>query len=303
MSKDDKFAALEDTSHFTATDAINAFVTDEDPKRVGRTTMTNVAKLELGRIIAKDQVRTEYDEDKHTELVASLEAHGQQQPIVVYWSDDDERFVVFMGHRRHRAASEAGLTTLQCVILTQPPTEAERIEVQLAENLIREDLNAIDIARGYEDLMKVRNCSARQLALSYGKPERDIYRSLKLLTLPENMQTAVAEGSLPKRVASEIATADIAKQQTLFEEYQAGSTYGEIAEKVKKKKTTKPKSSAKSKPKKEFTYNGIKVVATSKKKFTKAELAVVMQMIFEECESDGRGKKTDGEAVAGNVAA
>ena len=303
MSKDDKFAALGDLDHFTATDAIDAFVTDEDPKRVGRTNMTNVAKLELDRIIAKDQVRTDYDDDKHAELVASLEAHGQQQPIVVYWSEEDQKFVVFMGHRRRLAAPEAGLTSLSCVILSEPPSEAERLEVQLAENLIREDLNPIDIARGYQDLMTVRNCSARQLSQSYGKTEREIQRAVKLLTLPQEIQSAIAEGILPKSVGNEITKLEtVEEQQQAFADYQGGEKFAAIAEKVKKK-SSKSKAPTKPKTKKEFTYNGIKVVATAKKKFTKAELAEVMQMIAAECESDGRGKKVEEGAVAGHVAA
>ena len=105
MSKFEMFQNADNLSDFTARDAI-AFDTDEDLKRVGRKAMTNVAQIELTQIIAKDQVRTEYDPQKHKEMQASLTAHGQQQPIVVYWSDEDSSYVVFMGHRRLRAARE-----------------------------------------------------------------------------------------------------------------------------------------------------------------------------------------------------
>jgi ParB/RepB/Spo0J family partition protein len=301
MSKEDKFAQLDDLSHFTATDAIDAFASNEDPERIGRTTLTNFARLDLEQIITKEQVRTEYDEEKHRELVALLESQGQLQPIVVWWSAEDQKYVVFMGHRRRRAAPEAGFTSLECVILSEPPSEIEKIEKQLAENEGREDLNPIDVANAYAKIQEARGCSERQLAQEMGVSRTELKRLLLLRTLPANLQQAVVNGELPKRNAAEIAALPTQEeQQQAFSDYQAGATFGQLAERAKKS-PAKSTSRAKPKTKKEFTFNGIKVVATAKKKFTKADLAAVMRLIQEECESDGRSNTS--EPKAGNVAA
>lgn len=287
MSKLDKFATLGNDSDFNVRDAISAFSSDETADRIGRTAMKNVAMIELDRIIAKDQVRKDYDEDKHRELVASLETHGQQQPIVVYWSDEDERYIVFMGHRRRRAAIEAGLQALSCVVLAEPPTEAERLEKQLVENIVREDLNPIDEAEAFDGIIQARGCTAQDLAKDLGKAASTIQRSVKLLTLPEDLREKVRVGAIPKSVARELVKLkDEPAMREMVAQYEKGGSYGQIAERVKKKPGARSASPAKTK--KEFTVNGVKIVATAKKRITQADIAAALRVIVEQLESDGR---------------
>lgn len=300
MSKLDKFAELNNLSSFTARDAISAFGEDGEADRVGRRALTNFANIEIDRIIAKDQVRKTYDDQKHQEMVAMLRESGQLQPIVVYWSEDDQRYVVFMGHRRLRAAPEAGMTSIDCSVLSEPPNESERIEKQLVENIAREDLNPIDEAEAFQELCTQKGCNAKELAQHLGKAASTVQRAIKLLSLPEDIREKVRDGEITKSIGRELTKCDEEQaMRSMLAKIEAGESRAEIAELVKKKpglRTTAPKG----KMKKEFTVNGIKLTITGKRKTTKSDIAAALRVVMEQLESDGRSKKP---AIASETAA
>ena len=120
-------------------------------------------QIKLSQIITKEQVRKSFDPEKHQEIVASINEHGQQQPIRVYWSDDDQKWVVLMGHRRLRAAmnSKCKLEKIDCVTHPEKPSENEIIQLQLIENIIREDLNPVDEARRFQAIIDSSDLTAQ----------------------------------------------------------------------------------------------------------------------------------------------
>lgn len=295
MSKFEKFKSASTSSDFSVREAI-AFSVEEDPQRIGRTAMTNVARIELSQIIAKEQVRTKYDSVKHEEMKASLAAHGQQQPIVVYWSAEDNKYVVFVGHRRHRAASEVGsIESLEAVILKEAPTEAERVEKQLVENLVREELNAVDEARAYADIMRVRGCTAKDLAKDLGRAASTIQRSVKMLELPEDILDEVASGTIPKSVVREVQKlATENEQRVTLNAYKSGVSYKKIAEEVTKKpglRTTDKQPGKSSGTKKVFTSGGLKLQATANKRIPNGEVIEAIESWLEKLKGDRRGKR------------
>ena len=165
-----------------------------------------VKRIQLSLIIAKEQVRTSFDEGELNELAHSLKTLGQKQPILVYWSEEDERYVIIAGERRFRAAEIAKLDALDCKIHPSEPSEAELVELQFVENAVRTDLNAIEEALSYKRLQDLNGMSANQLAKRIGKSQSTVSRTLGLLKLPENIQKHVASGKIPTSIAREIVT-------------------------------------------------------------------------------------------------
>jgi ParB family chromosome partitioning protein len=287
-SKADIFAELDLGSDFSTRPMTNNGAGD-DPREIGKRRLRNAAQIELGRIISKDQVRTDFDPDKHQELVASLKAHGQQQPARVYWSEQDGRFVILQGERRFRAAQEAGITHLDCVILDHAPSEAERIELQLIENIIRQELNPVEEAQAFKALMDSRQCTAKDIALEIGRDPTTIQRCVRLLELPADILADVAAGLLPKSLIREVQKLKTEEEQRqMIANYKSGETFGSVTQKVKA--TTSGKTVT-AKTKKVHTSSGIKVEATAKRKVTNAEIISVLEEWLEELKNDGRGKK------------
>lgn len=127
------------------------------------------------------------------DLAASITAVGVIEPLVVSPTDDDDRYVIVAGHRRHAAAQKAGLAEVPCTIRTL--TDAERIEIMLVENLQRADLSAIEEASGYFRLVE-HGLSQKELARRIGRSARHVASRLALLELPKAVQDALHAGSL-----------------------------------------------------------------------------------------------------------
>lgn len=100
----------------------------------------NAKVIAISRIVAKEQVRKEFNQEELEELAHSLKTLGQKAPILVYWCDDEQMYVIIAGERRFRAAQMAGLSELNCQIHPQKPDDAELVELQFVENAIRADL-------------------------------------------------------------------------------------------------------------------------------------------------------------------
>ena len=103
------------------------------------------------QIIAEKQHRSHFDERELAELARSIETHGIIQPIVVRWDEVQGQFVIVAGERRFRAAKLANLTEIPCRVMQL--TDGEIAEIQLVENLGRKDLNAIELATAFRDVI------------------------------------------------------------------------------------------------------------------------------------------------------
>lgn len=244
----------------------------------------------LSRIIAKEQVRKDFDEADLNELAHSLKTVGQTNPCLVYWSEADERYVIIAGERRFRAAKLAGLKTLDCKVHPSEPDEAELVELQFVENAVRTDLNPIEEAESYRRLKELKGFSAVQLAERIGKNHSTVSRSLQLLKLPEEIQEHVAKARVPMSVAREIVKLkDEAAQITMAEAYLRGELTTSQAQAVTSKKVH-AKRSATSRLKK-FTHQGLGVAATLKRGQTNADLIDALEEWVAKLRADGRSLK------------
>jgi len=139
------------------------------------------------------QPRRSFDETKIAELASSIRNQGIIQPLIVRPKNDG--FELIAGERRWRAAMRAGLTHVP--VLVRDASDHEAMQIALVENLQREDLNAIEEANGYRRLQEEFHWSQEEMAEKVGKSRPAIANSLRLLTLPSEVQQEVASGNLP----------------------------------------------------------------------------------------------------------
>ncbi len=141
------------------------------------------------------QARRDFPEASLRELAQSIQASGVIQPLVVRPTPgDSERFQIIAGERRWRAAQHAALHSLPVRVL--PLNDQQCLEAGLIENTQREDLNAIDEASAYAQLLRDFGYSAADLASQLGKSRPYIANLVRLLDLPVEVQQLVAGGSL-----------------------------------------------------------------------------------------------------------
>lgn len=140
----------------------------------------------------EDQPRKTFDKEKLEELAESLRLHGVVQPIVV--RKIGERYSIIAGERRYRAARMAGLATVPVVIRDMDEMQAR--EVALIENIQRENLNPIEEAAAIKSLMDLHDLTQEEVSKRISKSRPAVSNSVRLLSLPEEVQDMVKEGKL-----------------------------------------------------------------------------------------------------------
>jgi ParB family chromosome partitioning protein len=143
------------------------------------------------------QPRTNFDPDDFAELVGSIREFGVLQPIAVRSlgkQNGVDKYELIMGERRLRASKAAGLSQIPAVI--RDTADDTMLRDALLENLHRSDLNAIEEASAYQQLLEEYGCTQEQLAEKLSRSRPQITNTLRLLKLPTELQTKVAAGVL-----------------------------------------------------------------------------------------------------------
>ncbi len=138
------------------------------------------------------QPRKRFNQEALKELSESISRHGLLQPIVVI--KKDEGYLLVAGERRLRAHKLAGLETIKCVIADVDIDEVKLRELALIENIQREDLNAIELAHSYDELIKVYNITHDELSSVVNKSRSQITNTLRLLSLSSYVQDKLING-------------------------------------------------------------------------------------------------------------
>jgi ParB family chromosome partitioning protein len=149
------------------------------------------------------QPRTNFDEEKLLELTNSIKNHGVLSPILVR-EVGLNKYEVIAGERRLRASKNAGLKTIPTLIDQKQDKDA--LESALIENLQREDLNAVEEARGYDRLKREFGLTQDEVAASTGKARSTIANSLRLLSLPAKVLDMLSSGKIEKGHAKLLAS-------------------------------------------------------------------------------------------------
>ncbi|SNR36899.1 ParB/RepB/Spo0J family partition protein [Puniceibacterium sediminis] len=143
-----------------------------------------------------DQPRRTFTDSQLTELADSIRTKGVIQPLIVrpHPSGEEGTYEIVAGERRWRAAQMAQLHEVP--VLVRDMTDTEVLEIAIIENIQRADLNAIEEAAGYRQLMTRFGHTQEKLAEALGKSRSHIANLLRLLNLPDDVQTLVVSGSL-----------------------------------------------------------------------------------------------------------
>lgn len=170
------------------------------------TTKRTVQEVELEQINAgRFQPRENFNEESLNELTESIKKHGVISPILVRELGLN-KYEVIAGERRLRASLKAGLETIPCLIDQKKDQDA--LESALIENLQREDLNAVEEARGYDRLKREFGLTQDEVATSTGKARSTIANSLRILSLPQKVLDYLAAGKIEKGHAKLLASLD-----------------------------------------------------------------------------------------------
>ncbi|MGC9455821.1 MAG: ParB/RepB/Spo0J family partition protein [Phycisphaerae bacterium] len=159
------------------------------------------------------QPRREFHQAALAELTESIRRQGILQPLIIAPADGDGQFTLIAGERRLRAAREAQLQTVPCIIRTASPQQM--LEWALIENIQRTDLNAIERASAYKDYLEKFNLTQADAAQRLGQARTTVANHLRLLELHQDVQTMVAEGRLSFGHARALAALVDAPQRQL----------------------------------------------------------------------------------------
>ncbi len=174
-------------------------------------------RIPLSQIEANpEQPRHDFDETSLSELAASVKMHDIIQPLTVT-KIANGKYRIIAGERRFRAAKIAGLADVP--VYVRETKDSKLLELALLENLQREDLNAIEIALSYKQLMDEMNYTQEQLAERMGKERSTVTNYIRLLKLPPDIQAAVRNSTISMGHARALINVDaVDKQLYIFNE-------------------------------------------------------------------------------------
>ena len=165
---------------------LDALITFNDGETQGS---SSISEVELDKIVPNpDQPRRLFDEEGLRELSASIKSIGVIQPVTLRKLDDDS-YQIIAGERRYRASQMAGLSSIPAYI--KMADNDEMMEMALIENIQREDLNSIEIALAYQNLIDSLSLTQEQLSERVGKKRATVTNYLRLLKLPAEVQMGV----------------------------------------------------------------------------------------------------------------
>ena len=153
----------------------------------------DVQKISLDKIYTNpNQPRKNFDEESLRELAESIRLHGLIQPIVVNQMPDG--YMIIAGERRYRAAKICGLTEVDAIVKQYPNKLIA--EIAIIENLQREDLNPVEVAKGIKQLMEEYELTQEKVAERLGKSRSAIANSLRILSLYPEVLNLVEKGKV-----------------------------------------------------------------------------------------------------------
>lgn len=173
-----------------------------------------VVELDIEDVLPNPmQPRRIFDEESLQELASSIEEHGLLQPIIVYEGDKEGKYFLIAGERRLRASKLAGKDSIKAIIVDIK--EEKLRELALIENIQREDLNPIDLAHSYKELISSYGITHEELAKRLSKSRTQITNTLRLLELSEAVQQYILENKITQGHAKILVTLP-AKEQELI---------------------------------------------------------------------------------------
>jgi ParB family transcriptional regulator, chromosome partitioning protein len=141
-----------------------------------------------------DQPRTQMNDEKLDDLAKSIKEHGIIQPLILTKDVESHQYTLIAGERRLRAAQIAGLESVPAII--REASDQQRLEIALIENIQRENLTPIESAAAYKQLNDEFGLSHEDISVRVGKSRVAISNTLRLIKLPEDVQSALQAGKI-----------------------------------------------------------------------------------------------------------
>ena len=186
---------------------------EKSQKNVKKETKEKSSEILLSQIRANQyQPRTSFDQKKLEELAESIKKHGVIQPVLV--RKDGKGFELVAGERRFRAAKLAKLKKIPVVVSNI--SDVQSLEIAILENIQREDLNPLEVAKGYQRLKDEFGYTQEAVAKSVGKPRSSVANSLRLLTLSPKIQDEIDKGVISEGHAKVLLSVDGVKAEQLL---------------------------------------------------------------------------------------
>jgi len=186
---------------------------EKPQKNVKKETKEKSSEILLSQIRANQyQPRTSFDQKKLEELADSIKKHGVIQPVLV--RKDGKGFELVAGERRFRAAKLAKLKKIPVVVSNI--SDVQSLEIAILENIQREDLNPLEVAKGYQRLKDEFGYTQEAVAKSVGKPRSSVANSLRLLTLSPKIQDEIDKGTISEGHAKVLLSVDGVKADQLL---------------------------------------------------------------------------------------
>lgn len=229
-------------------------------------------------------------------LIASIKTNGVIEPPTVTQIEPD-RYQIITGHRRFRAAQEAGLTQIE-VLIREPEGERSRRLKSVVSNVQREDIGPVEMAEALQSLLDEDDAitSQRKLAEAIGKDETWVSRMLRILTLPPALQKKLAstQVSIPYDAVATIARLKKEEdQKRLVADLLKGASQREIREKIDELKgKKKADASEPSKPKRVYhTDQEVTIIAQSKTdSITRERVIVALEQALQQARNESAPK-------------
>ena len=186
---------------------------EKPQKNLKKETKEKSSEILLSQIRANQyQPRTSFDQKKLEELSDSIKKHGVIQPVLV--RKDGKGFELVAGERRFRAAKLAKLKKIPVVVSNI--SDVQSLEIAILENIQREDLNPLEVAKGYQRLKDEFGYTQEAVAKSVGKPRSSVANSLRLLTLSPKIQDEIDKGVISEGHAKVLLSVDGVKAEQLL---------------------------------------------------------------------------------------
>ena len=194
----------------------------------------------------RDQPRRTFNSESLEELATSIKRYGVIQPIIV--TKMDNYYQIVAGERRWRAAKKAGLMEIPCLV--RDSTERKNREIALIENIQREDLNPIDKALGFRQLLEEYGMTQQELSDTVGIGRSTLANNLRILNLDERVQNLAREGKISEGHCRQLLCyEDPDKQYKMaLKIIETGDSVRDIERKVRNKKAVEKQKDKKYEP-------------------------------------------------------
>jgi ParB family chromosome partitioning protein len=235
-----------------------------------------------------ERERPEYSPEALDALGEDIKVRGQIMPIRVYWSGKHGRWVIVHGERRWQAIRTKDLYRINCIFLDGEPSEEERITDRLVDDLLREDMPPISVAKSFRKLMDLNSWTAADLSRKLHVSKGTVSRSLALLELPSEIQDSVESGKLAASTAYQISKAPDQEQAPLARQAIAQKlTRDETSSQVPTKRKAKVGGSGAKRSIR--ASNGLSVSITHKRRFTDEQAVEALQEMIDVIRAGKKG--------------